>query len=255
MTETTDCQEQRLTVVLLQYSIPSKQWFIQLLPQALFLLVRFLYNLITSQRNPLMLMEHLLYQNCLHPHLPSLHRKQREKVCLMKFSLVFKMLHCITLLVQSMLVLEFKDYFSFLIVCAFRAWLLFWCVYFPPNPICCVLHNFKLTLWYLLFTALFCKLTFQMIIWKMYFVEHILILFSLLLFWIFATYLSCHVVTQLESHFGPLCFMSCCYCLECQCQTFQSIQAQFLQKARVFYIFLRTNLFWSVSWEILDLQF
>lgn len=82
MTETTDCQEQRLTVVLLQYSIPSNQWFIQLLPQALFLLVHFLYNLITSQRNPLMLMEHLLYQNCLHPHLPSLHRKQREKVCM-----------------------------------------------------------------------------------------------------------------------------------------------------------------------------
>lgn len=89
MTETTDCQEQRLTVVLLQFSIPSKQWFIQLLPQALFLLVHFLYNLITSQRNPLMLMEHPLYQNCLHPHLPSLHRKQREKVCLMKFPLVF----------------------------------------------------------------------------------------------------------------------------------------------------------------------
>lgn len=85
MTETTDCHEQRLTVVLLQYNILSNQWFIQLLPQALFLLVHFLYNLITSQRNPLMPMEHLLYQNCLHPHLPSLHRKQREKVCHLNF--------------------------------------------------------------------------------------------------------------------------------------------------------------------------
>uniref|UniRef100_A0A8I3NGC1 WW domain-containing adapter protein with coiled-coil n=1 Tax=Canis lupus familiaris TaxID=9615 RepID=A0A8I3NGC1_CANLF len=79
MTETTDCQEQRLTVVLRQYSTPSNQWFIQLLPQALFLLVHLRYSLITSQRNHLMLMEHLLYQNCLHPHLLSLHRKQKEK--------------------------------------------------------------------------------------------------------------------------------------------------------------------------------
>ena len=81
MTETTDCQEQRLTVVLRQYSTPSNQWFIQLLPQALFLLVNLRYSLITSQRNHLMLMEHLLYQNCLHSHLLSLHRKQKEKVC------------------------------------------------------------------------------------------------------------------------------------------------------------------------------
>lgn len=168
MTETTDCQEQRLTVVLLQYSIPSNQWFIQLLPRALFLLVHFLYNLITSQRNPLMLMEHLLYQNCLHPHLPSLHRKQREKVCLLKFPLVFKIMHCITVLVQSTLVLEFKDIFlvwSYVL----RTRLLFRCVYFPLNHICYILYNFKLTRWYLLFTGLFCKLTFQMIIWKMYF--------------------------------------------------------------------------------------
>lgn len=80
MTETTDCQEQRLTVVPPQCNIPSKQWFINLLPQLLFLLVRFLYSLITSQRNRLMQMEHLPYQNCLHPPLPSLYRKQREKV-------------------------------------------------------------------------------------------------------------------------------------------------------------------------------
>ena len=63
------------------YSTPSKQWFIQLLPQALFLLVHLLYRLITSQRNHLMLMEHLPYQNCLHPHLLSLLREQKEKVC------------------------------------------------------------------------------------------------------------------------------------------------------------------------------
>lgn len=142
MTETTDCQEQRLTVVLLQYSIPSNQWFIQLLPQALFLLVHFLYNLITSQRNPLMLMEHLLYQNCLHPHLPSLHRKQREKVRLMQFLVVFKMMQCLcfALLVQ---------------ICCFWNWdasgvvlfvtqLVFWCVYL--YHICSILHNFKLIL-------------------------------------------------------------------------------------------------------------
>lgn len=107
MTETTDCPGQRLTVVLLQYSIPSNQWFIQLLPQALFLLVHFLYNLITSQRNPLMLMEHLLYQNCLHLHLPSLHRKQREKVCLIKFLVVFKTMYFICF-AGSMLLPELK---------------------------------------------------------------------------------------------------------------------------------------------------
>lgn len=103
MTETTDCQEQRLTVVLRQYSTPSNQWFIQLLPQALFLLVHLRYSLITSQRNHLMLMEHLLYQNCLHPHLLSLHRKQKEKVChyyqmlhveLQCFKKSFRMLLC-----------------------------------------------------------------------------------------------------------------------------------------------------------------
>lgn len=55
--------------------------------------------------------------------------------------------------------------------------------------------------------------------------------------------LSCHVVTQLESHFGPLCFMSCCYCLECQCKTFQSTQHSSYRKQRVFYIFVRANLF------------
>lgn len=117
MTETTDCQEQRLTVVLLQYSIPSNQWFIQLLPQALFLLVHFLYNLITSQRKPLMLMEHLLYQNCLHPHLPSLHRKQREKVCLMKFLLVFKAMHCICVACSKYVSSRIQRYFCVYCVC------------------------------------------------------------------------------------------------------------------------------------------
>ena len=61
------------------YSTPSKQWFIQLLPQALFLLVHLLYRLITSQRNHLMLMEYLLYQKCLHQHLLSLLKEQKEK--------------------------------------------------------------------------------------------------------------------------------------------------------------------------------
>lgn len=86
MTKTTDCQEQRLTVALRQYSTPSNQWFIQPLPQALFLLVHLRFSLITSQRNHLMLMEHLLYQNCLHPQLLSLHRKQREKNLLQETS-------------------------------------------------------------------------------------------------------------------------------------------------------------------------
>lgn len=116
MTETTDCQEQRLTVVLLQYSIPSNPWFIQLLPQALFLLVHFLYNLITSQRNPLMLMEHLLYQNCLHPHLPSLHRKQREKVCIIIIIiLLFKMMHCICIAYSKCVSSKIQRFFSLLI--------------------------------------------------------------------------------------------------------------------------------------------
>lgn len=152
MTETTDCQEQRLTVVLLQYSIPSNRWFIQLLPQALFLLVHFLYNLITSQRKPLMLMEHLLYQNCLHPHLPSLHRKQREKVCLIKFLVVFKAIRCICVACSKYVSSRIQRYFLFLL-CVLRTWLLFWCVYFPLNPVFFILHNFELTLQYLLFMA------------------------------------------------------------------------------------------------------
>lgn len=129
MTETTDCQEQRLTVVLLQYSIPSNQWFIQLLPQALFLLVHFLYNLITSQRNPLMLMEHLLYQNCLHPHLPSLHRKQREKVCLMKFFLALKMMRCLFKVCQF----QNLKIFFLLTVCAQNPVSVLMCL-FPLKP-------------------------------------------------------------------------------------------------------------------------
>lgn len=84
MTETTDCQEQRLTVVLPQYSIPSNPWFTHLLLQVLFPLVHFLYSLTTSQRNHLMQMEHLPYQNCLLPLLPPLLRRLREKACQVK---------------------------------------------------------------------------------------------------------------------------------------------------------------------------
>lgn len=83
MTATTDCPEQRLNAVLPQNSTTANQWFCQLLlPQALFLLVPLLYYLVTSQRNPLLQMELLLYRNCHHPHPPPQYRNLKGKVCI-----------------------------------------------------------------------------------------------------------------------------------------------------------------------------
>lgn len=70
MTETTDCQEQTLTVVLPQCNSQLKQRFTQLLPQARFLLALLQYSLIILLQRNLMMQMELLYPNCLHPHLP-----------------------------------------------------------------------------------------------------------------------------------------------------------------------------------------